>query len=987
MKLLIENLNKDDKYVELKNKLKLKSSINNFSTIGLTDSAKAMFVYSISKELDKSSVIVCHNVYQANRIIQDLKFYSDDIEIIFLPSKSIEYYDIETESNEIETQRAYAIESILSQKQNIVVTTIDSLLLNMNARSSFNKLDLSIKIGEKINVEEFLNNLVELGYERSQIAEGKGQVAVRGGIIDIFTVNNELPYRIELFGNEVDNIRTYDPLTQRSIDTVKKVDISYAKTNHITNNKVKEIVDALNKLIEREDINSELKINLMKDIEKLENKTLENVFDKYFEFFKNSSETLIDYLKDYNIFIDEPSKCIEKARNIVYENEESLKVFASRNYIYLPYANKYLNFEDVLEKLSKMKNVYMERICIDNDLHKGRECYTIYTREEVFYRNSIDTLLNDIKANNEKNILFVFPSKNRIEQIKNYLIDNKIKVQVLNDITEIDKFESSKIYIVFGILSSGFSLDSGNLYIVAESVSGVNYTKKKRKKTESEGIKINDFEELEIGDYLVHENHGIGIYRGIETVNVENTLKDYIKIEYDKNGAIYVPINQLDLVKKYVCDDNTVPKINTLGTKEWSITKKKVSEHIKNVAKELMILYAKREKLEGFAFPKDLPWQKEFEDSFEYELTDDQKQAVSEIKEDMENQKPMDRLLCGDVGYGKTEVALRAAFKAVMGGKQVAYLVPTTVLSLQQYRTFKSRMESFGINVEMLSRFKSKKEQNMILKDLIDGKIDVIVGTHRLLSKDVFFKDLGLLIIDEEHRFGVKAKETIKILKETVDVLSMTATPIPRTLHMSMIGIRGMSTLTEPPIERLPVHTYVVEYDDNVIKNAIEKELDRDGQVFYINNRVNNIEEITEKIRSIVPYAKVSYAHGQMDPKQIENIMLSFINHEIDILVCTTILESGIDISNANTIIIEDADKLGLAQLYQIRGRVGRSSRLAYAYITYKKDKQLSEISEKRLKAIKDFTEFGSGFKIALRDLEIRGAGNLLGKEQHRSYG
>ena len=391
--------------------------------------------------------------------------------------------------------------------------------------------------------------------------------------------------------------------------------------------------------------------------------------------------------------------------------------------------------------------------------------------------------------------------------------------------------------------------------------------------------------------------------------------------------------------------------------------------------------------MQGYAFQKDLPWQKEFEDSFEYELTDDQKQSVLEIKEDMESSKPMDRLLCGDVGYGKTEVALRAAFKAVMGGKQVAYLVPTTVLSLQQYRTFKSRMESFGIKVEMLSRFKSKKQQTQILKDLIDGKIDVIVGTHRLLSKDVFFKDLGLLIIDEEHRFGVKAKEAIKILKETIDVLSMTATPIPRTLHMSMIGVRGMSTLTEPPIERLPVHTYVVEYDDNVIKNAIEKELSRDGQVFYINNRVNNIEEITEKIRHLVPYARVSFAHGQMEPKQIEEIMLSFINHEIDVLVCTTILESGIDIANANTIIIEDADKLGLAQLYQIRGRVGRSNRLAYAYITYKKDKQLSEVSEKRLKAIKDFTEFGSGFKIALRDLEIRGAGNLLGKEQHRTHG
>ena len=446
---------------------------------------------------------------------------------------------------------------------------------------------------------------------------------------------------------------------------------------------------------------------------------------------------------------------------------------------------------------------------------------------------------------------------------------------------------------------------------------------------------------------------------------------------------LYVPINQLDNVKKYICDDDAKPKVNSLNSKEWEKTKKKVNEHVKEVAKELVLLYAKREKSEGFAFSKDTPWQKEFEDSFEFELTEDQKRSVKEIKEEMESGHIMDRLLCGDVGYGKTEVALRAAFKAVVDGKQVAYLVPTTVLSLQQWRTFSNRMGKFGVRVEMLNRFKSKKEQTQILKDLIDGKIDVLVGTHRILSKDVFFKDLGLLIIDEEHRFGVKAKEAIKQLKESIDVLSMTATPIPRTLHMSMVGIRTMSSLTEPPLERLPVHTYVLEYDENVIKEAIEKELLRDGQVIYLNNRIEGIEDIVERIRKLVPSARIGLAHGRMDPEQIENIMLAFINHDIDIIVCTTIFESGIDIPNANTLIVEDSDKLGLAQLYQIRGRVGRSNRLAYAYITYEKNKQLSEVSEKRLKAIRDFTEFGSGFKIALRDLEIRGAGNLLGKEQH----
>ena len=599
-----------------------------------------------------------------------------------------------------------------------------------------------------------------------------------------------------------------------------------------------------------------------------------------------------------------------------------------------------------------------------------------------FYKSSFETLLNDVKALKNKKILLVFPSQVRVEQVKNYLLDNNVSVEVLDNIWREDNLKKSKVYITYGIVSGGFYSSIQDLVIIAEPVSGTN-VKRKVKREFSKGTDIESFEDLKIDDFVVHENHGIGIYKGISSINVQDVVKDYIKIEYANNGTLYVPINQLDLVKKYVCDDSSKPKINSLGTKEWEKTKKKVTAHVEEIAKELLSLYAKREKNPGYAFSPDTPWQKEFEESFKYDLTDDQKQAVSEIKEDMESPRVMDRLLCGDVGYGKTEVALRVAFKAVMDKKQVAYLVPTTVLCLQQYRTFKERMEKFGIRVEMLSRFKTKKEQTDILKDLVDGKIDVLVGTHRMLSNDVFFKDLGLLIIDEEHRFGVKAKESIKKIKETVDVLSMTATPIPRTLHMSMVGIRGMSTLNEPPLERLPVHTYVMEYNDTVIKEAIEKELLRDGQVFYLNNRVEGIEDLANKVKSLVPSARVEYAHGQMEPHQIEDIMLKFINHEFDVIVCTSILESGIDIPNANTLIVENADKLGLAQLYQIRGRVGRSSRLAYAYITYQKNRQISEVAEKRLRAIRDFTEFGSGFKIALRDLEIRGAGSLLGKEQH----
>ncbi len=984
MSILVDILNEDENYTSLKSELK-KGNIKNLSTIGLTDSAKAMLVYTLTKELDKPSIIVCSNVYQANKILNDLKFFSTDIEIIFMPSKQINYYDIEAESNEIETQRSYAIQKILEGKRNIVVTTIYSLLVNIKAKKTFDRLDMNLKLSDTVDLNALVDSLNKLGYKRADIVEGKGQFSIRGGIIDIYTTDSELPYRIELFGNEIDSMRTFDVKTQRSIEQTQKINIPYATEEYISNEKRKYIINSLKEFVDRDDINSDLKINILKDIERIENSSLENIFDKYFEFFKDESENLIDYLENYNIFLDEPTRCIGRIQDIIYENEEALKVFSSRNNIYTPFVNRYLSFEEIKPKLEKLNNIYLEKLCVDSKIHEHRKVFNITTKEEYFYRNFSETLLGDIEKNKNSNILFVFPSNVRVEQIKNYLLENGKSVKVIYSITEMEK-SLDDIYIMQGILSSGFSLCQSDLVVIAETVSGVKLNK--RRKSENEiGSKINNFDELEIGDFLVHENHGIGIYEGIVTLEVDKHLKDYIKIKYANNGNIYVPINQLDLVRKYVCDDDTIPKLNTLGTKEWSITKRKVSEHIMQIAKELVLLYAKRENMQGYAFPKDSPWQREFEDDFGYELTEDQKQSVIEIKEDMEKDKPMDRLLCGDVGYGKTEVAMRAAFKAVMGGKQVAYLVPTTVLSLQQYRLFKERMEKFSIRVEMLSRFKTKKEQTAILKDLIDGKIDIVVGTHRLLSKDVFFKDLGLLIIDEEHRFGVKAKESIKILKETIDVLSMTATPIPRTLNMSMIGIRGMSTLTEPPIERLPIHTFVIEYDTQVIKSAIEKELSRDGQVFYISNKVEDIEQVTAKVREMVPFAKIAYAHGQMEPKKIEDIMLKFINHEIDILVCTTILENGIDIPNANTIIIENADKLGLAQLYQIRGRVGRSSRLAYAYITYKKDKQISELSEKRLRAIRDFTEFGSGFKIALRDLEIRGAGNLLGKEQHRTYG
>lgn len=946
----------------------------------LTDSTKAHIVYGLTVRGENSSIVVCASILEAKKLTENLKFFSD-IAIEYFPAKEIVYYDVEAESKEIEIERLKVIDSVLKDKnKKIIVTTIDALMTKI---SNFNKLEdkfeMILDTNAEITFEEVIKNLVDMGYERCEVVEGVAQFSVRGGLIDVFPAGAELPVRIEFFGDEIDNIRTFDIETQRSIDTLKNVKLSYVKEDSIDENSIKKAMESIEALINSDSVSQKLKEYLITDLDKMKDGEISSIIYKYQNILLNDSKTLLDYLQDYNIFVSEPSRCMEKAHNVCDENKETINVLKEKEYIYEKFIGKYLTYDEALQS-SKCK-IYLENIKLKNDI-KAKD-YIFDFKEQNFYKSSFETLVFDINKHVNYLKILVFPTKVRMEQVTNYLIDNKVRAIQINDIFDIEKPEKDTVYVTTGILSNGYVSDSLKLYILAESVLGTRKKASRIRKSEVMGNKINSYYDLEIGDYVVHENHGIGIYKGIETISVQDVRKDYIKLEYDGGGILYVPINQLDSVKKYVSDDVEKIKLNSLNGKDWQKTKRKVKEHVEEIAKDLVMLYASREKSEGFAFEKDSEWQKEFEDSFEYELTDDQKEAVKEIKEEMESPKVMDRLLCGDVGYGKTEVALRAAFKAVMSGKQVAYLVPTTVLSLQQYQTFKSRMEPFGIRVEMLSRFKTKKQQTEILKGLIDGKIDVVIGTHRLLSKDVYFKDLGFLIIDEEHRFGVKAKEAIKILKKNVDVLSMTATPIPRTLHMSLVGIRSMSTLNEPPLERLPVHTYVLEYDDVIIKEAIEKELLRDGQVFYISNRVENIEEVASKVRGLVPNARIGFAHGQMTPDEIENVMLKFINHELDIIVCTTILETGIDIKNANTIIIENADKLGLAQLYQIRGRVGRSSRLAYAYITYEKNKEISEVSEKRLRAIKDFTEFGSGFKIALRDLEIRGAGSLLGSQQH----
>ena len=642
------------------------------------------------------------------------------------------------------------------------------------------------------------------------------------------------------------------------------------------------------------------------------------------------------------------------------------------------------NFEDIEEKLEIKNILYLEE---QDFIKKQVDRYNFKYRQVNYFNSEIDILINEVKKvkKENKNIYILSSTEDKAKKISKILLENNIPNIYEKDINKtIITQNLQSVLVTIGKLSSGFEcFDLNQLVIVADELVKGNKKKKKRLSSDfKEGQKV-VFADLEIGDYVVHKHHGIGIFVGVNTITSDKVTKDYIKIKYKGNDILYIPTNQLDSIRKYIGGGEKEPKISRFGGKDWENTKAKVKNSLREVAKDLIELYAKREKVKGFAFSKDTTWQKEFEDSFPYVETDDQLRCIEEVKQDMEREKPMDRLLCGDVGYGKTEVAIRAAFKAVMDGKQVAYLVPTTVLADQQYESFKERMDNFPITVQVLNRFKTTKEQNEIIRKLKLGEIDVVIGTHRLLSKDVEFKDLGLLIIDEEHRFGVKDKEKIKQYKTNVDVLTMTATPIPRTLHMSIVGIRDMSVIYEPPQDRKPVLTYVLEYDEEVIKEAITKELERKGQVFYIFNNIENIIKKAEEISDLVPEANVAYAHGRMTGKEIEDIMKQVVDGKIDVLVCTTILESGIDIANANTIIVENADKMGLAQLYQIRGRVGRSNKQAYAYITYKRDKLLNEEADKRLKAIKEFTEFGSGFKIAMRDLEIRGAGSLLGEIQH----
>ncbi|MCL1924773.1 MAG: transcription-repair coupling factor [Defluviitaleaceae bacterium] len=809
-----------------------------------------------------NSIFITATEERAKQVGNELQKLSED-KTFFYPKKDLVFYSADVRSKDITNKRFECLNSIFKGEQVTIVLSIEALFDRLSPRSVFKKFIQTFKIGEILDVAKLSSILVNIGYERVNKVEAIGQFAIRGGILDFYPPISPLAFRIELFDNEIDSIRTLDPLSQRSIDKCEEA-----------------FLFPVRELVYEEELP-----------EYSENS------DRYLPFYYEEQVSLFDYLNpNTTVIIDEPNMLMAHAKEILEEYHESV--------------NKRIEDGKMLKK----------------------------ERERLL---SIETLL---------------------KHASNFNI-----VLLANFITNIKDFSPKEI----------FSVDS-KIAIELEEKAKASIQKPKRKRKQK-GQKISNFTELKIGDYIVHDNHGVGIYSGIETITTDGVKRDYIKLHYADEGKLFIPTDQLDRVQKYIGGS---AKLHKLGGSLWEKSKKKAKENAEKLAKELAVLYAKRNEAAGFVYTKDTVWQTEFEENFGFEETTDQINAIRDVKEDMESTKIMDRLICGDVGFGKTEVAIRAAFKAVDSGKQVAFLCPTTILAQQHYNTFKERMKDYPIGIELLCRFRSKKEQKESLKNLEAGEADIIIGTHRLLSKDVSFKNLGLVIVDEEQRFGITHKEKLKELTINVDILTLTATPIPRTLHMSLSGIRDISILEEPPIERKTIQTFVLEQDEQFIKTAITRELSRGGQVYYLHNRVVNIEKTVKMIKELVPSAEVAYAHGQMSEVELEDIMFSFINNEIDILICTTIIETGLDIPNVNTIIIEDADKMGLSQLYQLRGRVGRSDRIAYSYLMYKKDKVLNEIAAKRLQTIRDFTEFGAGFKIAMKDLEIRGVGSLLGPEQ-----
>ena len=946
---------------------------------GLVSSQKAHMSYSLFNELKKQMIIISHSELEAKNIYEDLCFYAKD-RVLYLSFDEIYFYYLDAKDRKEELKRLNVLRRLLEKDDVILVTSIEACLKKYIPSRYLSENIHSFKVGSVLNIDSLSESLSHLGYERVMKVEGMGQFSVRGGIIDIFTSGYDNPVRVELFDDEIDSIRLFDPISQKSIEKLEEFEIIPAK-EIIYPSDVTDIVKKLKSELKK-DINEDVHSNIEKISEKIYFEGLENYIDYLYE---DKNKSIFSYLNsDAIIVFNEISRINEKIKNYFDEFRENYKINLERGLILKSQSNLIYRFEEVYD-------FFENRFVIINALFpkaikdfKFKSIINFNCREMTSFNGKLNLVAEEISylKKNKFKILLAIGSVDRANKLSQDLEKEGVTAFLINDLSS--EIKASQVAIVHANLSEGFLYaDMKFALITDKEIFGVHKKTSGKRKKFAKGKKIESFIDLNVGDYVVHEGHGIGRYSGIEQLRLDKIKKDYIKLVYSAGDYLYVPIDQMDKVQKYIGKDGEGVKLSKLGSSDWSKAKSKAKKNIEDMTKELIALYAKREETKGYKYGADTIWQREFEDLFPYDETEDQLKAIVETKQDMENSKVMDRLVCGDVGYGKTEVAIRAIFKACMESKQVAVLVPTTILAQQHYNTFKERFSNYPMRVEVLSRFKTAKEQRAIIDDLKRGLVDVVIGTHKIISSDIVFKDLGLLVVDEEQRFGVKHKEKLKKFKTSVDVLTLSATPIPRTLHMSLSGIREMSIIEEPPQERHPVITYVVEGKESIIADAVEREISRGGQVFFVYNRVTGIENIAALIRRVVPRAKIAVGHGQMSARELENVMIGFLKKEFDVLVCTTIIETGMDIQNANTIIIYDSDKMGLSQLYQLRGRVGRSSRQGYSYFMYEKDKVLSEAAEKRLKAIKEFTEFGSGFKIAMRDLEIRGAGNLLGSQQH----
>lgn len=942
---------------------------------------------------DRMKLIVTYSEDRAKEILDAYSFF--DRNILHYPAKDVLFYSADIHGHTILRQRMEVVKGIIENSVSTVVLSIDALLNKVVPLREIENNIVTFQTGEPLDLEKMKQKMVSLGYERNDWVDGVGQFAVRGGILDIFPMSSECPYRIELWGEDIDSIRSFDVESQRSIENVQELKVYPAAEMILDKDRIRaglKKIDAEYKAYAKklkEEFHSEAYGRIKREIETLKEE-LEYFHsamgvDSYIGSFYEECTSFLHYIsKDSLILVDDPEHVLARAEACQIEFRESMVSRLEGGYVLPSQADILFDYKEIAGKLAGRDTLLFSILSREDSLFGPQTRLLFDTKMVPTYHHNFEMLLKDIKRWKKEGyrILLFSPSATRGERLAADLQDQDVNCFFSADRDRV--LAQSEMMVTNGRLKAGFSVPEIKLVVLTEGdIFGQKKTKTRLKRRPLySGEKIKSFDDLNIGDYVVHEKHGLGIYLGIEKIEVDQVAKDYISIEYSDGAKLFILASQLDLIQKYSSKEGHRPKLNKLGGQEWEKTKSKVRGQVKEIARELVELYAIRQSKEGFAYSGDTVWQKEFEEMFPYEETEDQLKAIEDTKADMQSSKIMDRLICGDVGYGKTEIAIRAAFKAVQDGKQVAYLVPTTILAQQHYNTFQERMQAFPVKVAMMSRFLTAKEQKQTLEDLKKGQIDIIIGTHRLLSKDMDYSNLGLLIIDEEQRFGVTHKEKIKQMKKNVDVLTLTATPIPRTLHMSLIGIRDMSLLEEPPVDRKAIQTYVLEYNPELVKEAISRELSRGGQVYYVYNRVNNIAEITSDLMKMMPEVRIAYAHGQMREKELEDVMFAFINKEIDVLVTTTIIETGLDIANVNTMIIHDADNFGLSQLYQLRGRVGRSDKTAYAFLMYKRDKMLRETAEKRLKAIREFTDLGSGFKIAMRDLEIRGAGNLLGADQ-----